>query len=208
MVERFDFTDGEMSKEKLPDSPQKLFEIWIENAKGNKVAEYNAMVLSTLGMNDRISSRIVYVRGITEDGIIFFTNYLSRKGVEAIEHDYVSVNFFWRELEQQIRIEGRIQKVDESVSDEYFNNRPRKSQIGAWASNQSEDIPNRDHLENRVVELERKYEGKDVPRPPHWGGYIIVPDYYEFWQGRASRLHDRLVYSLTENGWNLKRIAP
>jgi len=208
MEQRFDFSKGKLTKDILPNDPQQLFEDWVKIAQEQKVSEYNTFVLGTLGLNERVSSRIVYMRGISDRGLIFFTNYYSRKGTESLENNHVSVNFFWKELERQINLEGTIVKVSEEVSDAYFNNRPRKSQIGAWASEQSKEIVDRAYLDERVAMFEREYEGKDVPRPPHWGGYEIIPDYVEFWQGRSSRLHDRFVYSKTENNWNIKRLAP
>jgi pyridoxamine 5'-phosphate oxidase len=208
MEQRFEFSKGKLTKDLLPKDPQHLFEEWVKVAQDEKVSEYNAFVLGTLGLDERISCRIVYMRGISDQGLIFFTNYYSRKGTESLENNHVSVNFFWRDLERQINLEGTIEKVTEEVSDAYFNNRPRESQIGAWASEQSQEIVDRGYLEERVAKFEKEYEGKDVPRPPHWGGYVIVPDYVEFWQGRKSRLHDRFVYSKSDNNWEIKRLAP
>ena len=208
MKERNDFTKGNLSEKDVPKDPQLLLNKWLENAADQGVTEYNAMVFSSLGSGDRLSSRVVYLRDFVDDGLVFYTNYNSRKGLEVSENNLVALNFFWKELEQQIRIEGRVDLVSDQLSDAYFKKRPRESQLGAWASDQSECISSRGFLENRVKEFERKFEGADIPRPPHWGGYVVIPDYYEFWQGRKSRLHDRIVYEQGTDGWGKMRIAP
>ena len=208
MKERNDFTKGNLSEKDVPKDPQLLLNKWLENAADQGVTEYNAMVFSSLGSGNRLSSRVVYLRDFVDDGLVFYTNYNSRKGLEVSENNLVALNFFWKELEQQIRIEGRVDLVSDQLSDAYFKKRPRESQLGAWASDQSECISSRGFLENRVKEFERKFEGADIPRPPHWGGYVVIPDYYEFWQGRKSRLHDRIVYEQGTDGWGKMRIAP
>jgi pyridoxamine 5'-phosphate oxidase len=208
MKERNDFIKGNLSEKDAPKDPQLLLKKWLENAADQGVTEYNAMVFSSLGSGDRLSSRVVYLRDFVDDGLVFYTNYNSRKGLEVSENNLVALNFFWKELEQQIRIEGRVDLVSDQLSDAYFKKRPRESQLGAWASDQSECISSRGFLENRVKEFERKFEGADIPRPPHWGGYVVIPDYYEFWQGRKSRLHDRIVYEQGTDGWGKMRIAP
>lgn len=208
MEDRFDFTRGVLSKNNVTGNPMDLLMQWFARAKDRKVSEYHAMVLSTLGVDERISSRVVYARALTPQGVIFYTNYYSRKGSEALENNQVAINFFWKELEQQVRLEGVIKKVEDAVSDDYFNSRPRGSQIGAWASEQSQEVPNRKYLEERVQFYEEEFTDRDVPRPPHWGGYIILPDYVEFWQGRANRLHDRIIYEQEGSNWNIKRLAP
>jgi len=208
MKERNDFIKGNLSEKDAPKDPQLLLKKWLENAADQGVTEYNAMVFSSLGSGNRLSSRVVYLRDFVDDGLVFYTNYNSRKGLEVSENNLVALNFFWKELEQQIRIEGRVDLVSDQLSDAYFKKRPRESQLGAWASDQSECISSRGFLENRVKEFERKFEGADIPRPPHWGGYVVIPDYYEFWQGRKSRLHDRIVYEQGTDGWGKMRIAP
>ena len=208
MKERNDFTKGNLSEKDVPKDPQLLLKKWLENAADQGVTEYNAMVFSSLGSGNRLSSRVVYLRDFVDDGLVFYTNYNSRKGLEVSENNLVALNFFWKELEQQIRIEGRVDLVSDQLSDAYFKKRPRESQLGAWASDQSECISSRGILENRVKEFELKFEGADIPRPPHWGGYVVIPDYYEFWQGRKSRLHDRIVYEQGTDGWGKMRIAP
>jgi len=208
MKERNDFTKGNLSEKDVPKDPQLLLKKWLENAADQGVTEYNAMVFSSLGSGNRLSSRVVYLRDFVDDGLVFYTNYNSRKALEVKENNLVALNFFWKELEQQIRIEGRIDLASDQLSDAYFKKRPRESQLGAWASDQSECISSRGFLENRVKEFELKFEGADIPRPPHWGGYVVTPDYYEFWQGRKSRLHDRIVYEQGTDGWDKMRIAP
>ena len=208
MEERNDFIMGKLSEKDAPKQPHLLLKSWLDNAEKQGVAEYNAMVFSTLGSNKRPSSRVVYLRDFIDDGLVFHTNYNSRKGLEVSENNLVALNFFWKELEQQVRVEGIVELASNQVSDAYFKNRPRESQLGAWASDQSECISSRAFLENRVKEFEKKFEGSDIPRPPHWGGYVVTPDYYEFWQGRKSRLHDRIVYEQGADGWKKIRIAP
>jgi pyridoxamine 5'-phosphate oxidase len=140
--------------------------------------------------------------------MVFFTNFNSKKGNDLDVNPKASMNLFWPELERQIRIDGIIEKVEDIVSDDYFNDRPRASQIGAWASHQSEKLLNRKELEERIAQLTLKYENENVPRPPHWGGYILVPHYFEFWQGRSSRLHDRIAFSKEEDTWKIDRLNP
>ncbi len=208
MEERFEFEKSELSEASVPQQPMDLLKEWIELARDQGVTEYQAMVLSTLGSGDRVSSRVVYSRAITESGIIFYTNYQSRKGNEAEEKDQVAANFFWKELERQIRVEGTLERISSADSDLYFSRRPRGSQIGAWASEQSKVIPGRAYLEGRVEQYEKEFEGRVVTRPDHWGGYLLKPDYLEFWQGRKSRLHDRIIYEKSEDSWDIKRLAP
>jgi pyridoxamine 5'-phosphate oxidase len=206
---RNDFALKTLNKADLLSNPMQQFEVWLQEAVTAKVNEPIACCLSTVGKYGQPSSRIVYVRNITENGFVFFTNYESKKGKDLANNPKACVNFFWPELERQIRIEGIVEKVSEAVSDEYFNDRPRSSQIGAWASQQSEALVSRAALENEILDQEKRFEGQVVPRPPHWGGYIIVPHLIEFWQGRKSRLHDRLVFLRNEhNQWEIERLNP
>lgn len=189
-------------------SPIEQFQIWFDEAVSSELLEPNALVLSTVSNESKPSARIVLLKGL-DNGFKFYTNYLSRKGTELIENPAACITFFWAELERQIRIEGTIEKISPEESDEYFQSRPRGSQIGAWVSNQSMVIENREILEEREKHLIEKFGDQPIPRPPHWGGYRLVPNYIEFWQGRPSRLHDRIAYTLLENeDWKIERLSP
>lgn len=188
--------------------PVELLTSWLKEATDRKVNEPNAMALSTLTKEGIPSSRIVYARELLNDGIVFYTNYNSDKGQAIAENPIVHSLFFWPELERQISITGKTEKISPEVSDKYFKSRPKSSQIGAWASQQSEKLDSRKTLENRIEELLANYPN-EVPRPPHWGGYVIIPQKFEFWQGRSSRLHDRIVFEMTTNGlWEIYRKNP
>ena len=185
------------------------FTQWWDGATDSNIDEVNAFVLSTVKANGTPASRVVLLKGYTPEGFIFFTNYESAKGQEVATHPIVAMNFFWKELERQVRITGTIKKVSAEESAEYFHSRPIGSQIGAWSSPQSRIIPDRTFLEELVAENTEKYKLGIVPLPPDWGGYIIHPTEVEFWQGRSSRLHDRIQYTLHENGhWVKVRLAP
>jgi len=205
---RRDFADQEINRDELPDSPYPFFEKWFNEAVTSKILDPYAMVISTASSVGNPSTRVVYMRDLSEDGLIFYTNYNSSKGIDIDENPKASTLFFWGELERQIRIQGHVKKVSNVQSDSYFSKRPRASQIGAWASNQSNEISSREELEQKVKEFEQKFSGIDVPRPPHWGGYIISPSSFEFWQGRPSRLHDRFLYSKEGDLWKIKRLSP
>lgn len=189
------------------DNPFVLFEEWYQMAFDKNCLEPNAMVLSTSGKKAP-SSRIVYLKEMLDQELVFYTNYSSQKGQEIERNPNVGILFFWPQLEKQIRIEGHCSKVAPSVSDEYFASRPRGSQLGAWASDQSAVVEHRDVIMQKIEVLEKKYEGKPVPRPPHWGGYKIVPTFFEFWQGRPSRLHDRICFEKEDENWKKYRINP
>lgn len=204
---RENYQKGELLESKVHPDPLEQFKIWFKEAQNAELPEPNAMFLSTLGKDMSPSGRIVLLKYV-DRGFSFFTNYFSRKGHDIAHHDKASITFFWGELERQVRIEGHVEKVDEKLSTEYFQSRPRASQIGAWVSEQSAKIPHREFLEERFKELEKQYEGQDIPKPAHWGGYELIPDYIEFWQGRPSRLHDRVVYELVDGNWERYRIAP
>lgn len=170
--------------------------------------DYNAFCLSTIGADGFPQSRIVLLRESDPDGLVFYTNYQSEKGREIMANPNVGMTFFWPQLERQLRISGQAEVISPESSDAYFASRPRASQIGAWCSPQSKEIESRSELDARVTEYELQFEGKAVPRPPHWGGFKINPHRFEFWQGRASRLHDRIVYEWKDGRWEKKRIAP
>lgn len=189
--------------------PIKQFETWWQQAIESKIEEPNAMTLATCNDEGKPSARIVLLKGIKKNGFIFFTNYQSRKGKEIEKNSFVSLLFFWKELERQVRIEGKIKKVSDTESDKYFFSRPRESRIGAWSSPQSAVIENREFLQKNVEKYNLEFGTENIPRPDFWGGYLVEPDSIEFWQGRPGRLHDRLQYSLSENNyWNMKRLAP
>jgi pyridoxamine 5'-phosphate oxidase len=190
-------------------SPIIQFKLWFEEALNAEVTETNAMVLSTISSENKPSARVVLLKGFDEAGFSFYTNYESKKGKELAQNPNACLTFFWPELERQVRIEGVIAKVSKKESDDYFAVRPKGSQIGAWASPQSTVIASRDILVQNQEALENKYAHKEVERPEHWGGYVLKPDLIEFWQGRHSRLHDRICYELQENSdWKIERLAP
>lgn len=190
-------------------NPIKQFKTWWQHAIQSKIDEPNAMALATCTADGKPSVRIVLLKGIEKDGFIFFTNYNSRKAVEIKENGFVSLVFFWKELERQVRIEGSIKKVSAEESDEYFASRPRESKIGAWCSGQSSIIESREYLQENIEKYNLQFPSDDIPRPAFWGGYIVQPYSMEFWQGRPGRLHDRLQYSRNKKGeWILNRLAP
>ncbi len=202
-----DFDSGNLT-EFFPETPFELFEIWFNEAIKNDEKEPNAFVLSTVDKNHfQPSSRIVYLKELIDNQFIFYTNYQSQKGIELEACPNASMLFFWPGLHRQLRIEGVVSKVSSKTSDSYFASRPRVSQIGAWASLQSEPLENRSDLEKRVLEIEKKFSN-DIPRPPHWGGYALKPVIIEFWQGRPSRLHDRIVYEWKDENWSIFRKNP
>jgi pyridoxamine 5'-phosphate oxidase len=187
--------------------PMKQFGVWMAQAIHSQVPEPTAMTLATVDAKGRPSGRIVLLKGIDARGFVFYTNYESRKGRDLASNPAAALTFLWKELERQVRIEGRVEKVTAAESDEYYVTRPLGSRIGAWASPQSEAIASREWLEQRWAELGREH-GEQPPRPPHWGGYRVMPDYLEFWQGRRSRLHDRVCYAREGHGWKVSRLAP
>jgi pyridoxamine 5'-phosphate oxidase len=189
--------------------PFEQFRLWFHAAIAADVLEANAMTLATATPDGRPSARIVLLKGFDDRGFTFHTNYRSRKGAELESNPQAALVLYWAPLERQVRIEGRVDRINEAESDEYFQTRPTEARLGAWASPQSEVIHGRNGLEARFHELEREYAGRNVPRPPHWGGYRLEPDSVEFWQGGPHRIHDRLRYRRREHGgWDLERMAP
>ncbi len=190
--------------------PHLQFESWLNEAIESKIPEPNAMTLATVGSDLRPSTRIVLVKGLGPEGLIWYTNYESRKGRELAGNPFASLQFHWVELERVVRIEGRVEKISPSESDTYFNSRPLDSRIGAWASPQSQVISSRTYLVTQAAKYGAKFL-LNPPRPPHWGGYLLRPDRWEFWQGRRNRLHDRLLYTRSDEAsqsWNRERLAP
>ena len=205
---RKDYKRASMSFEDLKSNPINQFNIWFNNALRLDVMEVNAMVLSTISKDGIPSGRVVLLKNVDYSGFTFYTNYNSSKGIDMKFNPNVSATFFWPELEQQIRITGTVKRLDSESSDIYFNSRPKRSQIAASVSNQSSLIDDRSVLENEVYRLEKLFKNKDIPRPDHWGGYLLNPSKIEFWQGRESRLHDRCLYELHGNEWKMNRLAP
>jgi pyridoxamine 5'-phosphate oxidase len=181
---------------------------WFDEAVAKKLPEANAMALATATSEGRPSLRIVLCKSIDEDAVVFFTNYNSRKGQELIQNPWAALAFHWPELGRQIRLEGHVERASRQASESYFHSRPRGSQIGAWASEQSKRIENYSDLTKRYSDLEAEFAGKDIPCPPHWGGFRLVPDVCEFWLSMPSRLHDRIMYRPVVNGWTKEQVSP
>jgi pyridoxamine 5'-phosphate oxidase len=181
---------------------------WWEEAVNSAIDEVNAMTLATADKNNIPSARIVLLKGYDKNGFVFFTNYQSHKGKQLLQNPNACLVFFWKELERQIRITGTVEKISGQESDAYFSSRPAGSRIGAWASPQSSVIANRIVIEEKLKDFEQQFGDNNIPRPPHWGGYIVKPVQIEFWQGRPSRLHDRMQYTLQEGSWVIERLAP
>ncbi len=206
---RYEFEAGVLTEDKVSSSPFKQFEKWMSEVIKSGNTEPNAVTLATASKNGDVDARIVLLRDFDSKGFTFFTNYLSIKGREIRQNKKICMNFFWPELQRQVRIKGIAEKVSDRASNAYFHSRPVDSQIGAWASSQSEKLESRKVLEERFKKYEKEFDGKKIPRPPHWGGYCLKPSYFEFWQGRTNRLHDRIVFEKTKNGkWVLSRLNP
>ena len=206
---RKDYTADTLLEKAIQGDPIEQFKAWFDQALQADVPEPNAMTLATADRNGKPSARIVLLKGIGQDGFVFYTNYQSHKGKELEENPQAALVFHWHQLQRQIRIEGRVQMISEEASTTYFQSRPKGSQIGAWASPQSQAIKSRELLEGNVQRLEEKYKDvEQLPRPLHWGGYRVIPDKIEFWQGRSSRLHDRIQYVKEGMKWKVSRLAP
>ena len=205
---RLNYKKSSIDFKNLEENPISLFLKWFDDALKVNNDEANACILSTVSAANKPSSRVVLLKSVNEKGFTFFTNYKSNKSLDIQNNPNVSLNFYWPELERQIRITGIAEQISPKESDEYFKNRPRESQMGAWVSYQSTSIPIYHDFMDTLSKLEKTFKDKDVERPLHWGGYCVIPSKIEFWQGRPSRLHDRLLYELDENVWNKKRLAP
>lgn len=204
---RRDYANEPLDRAHVDADPLVQFRRWFDEARAAVEGEVNAMVLATVGADGAPSARVVLLKGL-DHGFVFYTNRLSRKGIELDTTPAAALCFHWDALTRQVRVEGAVERVDEATSDGYFASRPRGSQLGAWASPQSEIVATREALDARLAEAEARFAGIEVPRPPHWGGYRVVPARLEFWQGRSGRLHDRLRYVREGAGWRLERLGP
>ena len=205
---RQEYVAGSLNETDMPQSPIEVFNEWMDFAIKSGLTEPNAMTLATATKDGKPSARVVLLKEVNDEGFVFFTNYLSRKGRELVVNPEAAIVFDWHDIERQVRVEGRAEKLSAEESELYFNERPEDAKIGAWASPQSKIVKDREDLEKLQEEMVVQFEGMPVHRPSHWGGYIIRPTVIEFWQGRPSRMHDRLVYYKTEEGWTLHRLAP
>lgn len=207
---RKSYEKGFLLENNIPDNPLELFRTWfLDVDNSNTIDEANAVTVSTIGLDGYPKSRVVLLKKYTYEGFIFYTNYQSEKGKAIAENPNVCMSFFWHAAEKQIIIKGKAEKLAANLSDGYFESRPRGSQLGAIVSNQSDIIDNREVLEEKLEKLEESFEGKEIERPKHWGGFIVKPVEIEFWQGRANRLHDRIRYQLQEDyNWKIDRLAP
>jgi pyridoxamine 5'-phosphate oxidase len=205
---RKEYKHSELDEANASNDPLTLFKQWLHEATTAELHEPYAMTLATVSADGTPSARIVLLRQVDEKGLVFFSNYESRKGVELGGNPKATLLFYWAEIERQVRIEGQVTFTSEAISDTYFHQRPRGSQIAASISEQSKVVANRQALEKHFQEFSSQYEGKEVPRPKNWGGYVLRPDVIEFWQGRPNRLHDRLRYRRTEQAWLRERLAP
>ena len=207
---RKSYEKSELLEQSIPEDPINLFHKWFHEVKDfGGVDEVNAMTVASFGLDGFPKSRVVLLKHYDEEGFVFYTNYNSEKGKSILRNPNICLSFFWHSLERQVIIKGMAEKTSSMVSDSYFASRPLGSQLGAIVSDQSEVIPNRSVLEEKLKELERQWEGKEIPRPSHWGGFLVRPISVEFWQGRPNRLHDRILYSLLDNySWSITRLAP
>jgi pyridoxamine 5'-phosphate oxidase len=206
---RVSYEFGQLEESTVASDPHVQFEIWFAEAHATpEIVEPDAVALATCDLNGRPSARMVLLRGQDARGYVFFTNYVSRKGRDLADNPQASLLFFWERLQRQVRIEGRVERVAPDESDVYFGRRPRGHRLSAWASQQSAVVANRQQLEAQVAETDARFADADVPRPPFWGGYRVVPDTFEFWQGRRNRVHDRIAYLRAGKGWRIERLSP
>lgn len=206
---RQEYSLQQLNKTEAHPNPFEQFTLWFDQAIAAKLPEPNAMTLATATPDGKPSARMVLLKGYDERGFVFYTNYKSRKGQQLLANPWGAIAFWWTQLERQVRIEGQIEQVSTEESDAYFYSRPQDSQLGAWASEQSQVIDSRQVLEQRLEQLKKEYKHQTIPRPPYWGGFRLIPVTLEFWQGRPSRLHDRLLYQHTDDGnWIIQRLSP
>jgi pyridoxamine 5'-phosphate oxidase len=205
---RREYTRSYLLESGVDPDPIKQFERWFDEATDAKVVEANAMTLATADASGKPAARVCLLKGFDRRGFVFYTNYESRKGRELAANPRAAICFYWQPLERQVRIEGMIEKVARAESDAYFHERPRSAQIGAWVSHQGQVLASREELDRREAELAKKFEGVVVPLPDYWGGYRLIPQTIEFWQGRSSRLHDRIEYVLDQDRWTMRRLSP
>ncbi|HET9065171.1 MAG TPA: pyridoxamine 5'-phosphate oxidase [Gemmatimonadales bacterium] len=205
---RRDYARSSLDRAGLAPDPMDQFAAWFEEARAQETGEPNAMTLATADAAGQPNARIVLLKSVDRNGFVFFTDYRSRKGRELEANPRVALCFHWATLQRQVRINGVVSRLDREAAAAYYRTRPRGSRLGAWASRQSEVLSSRDSLEAEVARLDVAYPGEEIPLPPHWGGYVVVPHEIEFWQGRSDRLHDRFQYTQTESGWNCARLSP
>lgn len=206
---RYDFSIGTLDESVVDVNAIVQFEKWFEDAVNAKVPDANAMVLSTATSDGKPSARVLLLRNFNESGFVFYSNYHSKKSMDMEQNPFAAITFFWQSLQRQVRIEGIVEKQSAAESDIYFNSRPRGSKMGAWVSPQSNVIPGRSYIDDKLAEFEKKFPDDNIPRPAYWGGFLLKPTSIEFWQGRPSRLHDRLLYVLqSDNTWKIQRLAP
>ena len=205
---RKNYTQAGLLESDIVANPYAQFKLWFEQAVAADILEPNAMTVATVTSEGKPSARIVLLKDFDDRGFVFYTNYNSQKGVELQHCPHAALVFLWGDLERQVRIEGKVEFVSESEATSYFHSRPASSQLGAWASDQSTIIGDRSVLEQRLQQLETQYQDRQIPKPPHWGGIRVIPQEIEFWQGRPSRLHDRLRYQLVDGNWQIDRLSP
>ena len=207
---RKSYEKQELLESNCPKNPLDLFQKWFLHAdSSDSVEETNAVTLSTIGKDGFPKSRVVLLKKYTQDGFVFYTNYNSEKGQAITKNNHICLSFFWPALEQQIIIKGKAEKQAENLSDDYFKSRPDGSKLGAWASNQSSVVNSREELDKQLKSYQQEFKGKEIERPPHWGGFLVKPVSVEFWQGRPNRMHDRILYTLLEDfSWKTERLEP
>lgn len=205
---RRDYSSKTLARADVDKNPINQFSTWFDEADKSDIDEVNAMTLSTVSTSGRPSARIVLLKGVENNGFVFFTNYKSEKGEHLLQNPFASLTFFWKELERQVRVDGKVEKISTEDSETYFKSRPYKSRVGAWVSEQSQPLSSRFELMRKFALKATQLFGQEVPLPDFWGGYVVIPDRIEFWQGRPSRLHDRINYKLVKGEWKIDRLSP